>query len=120
MRLVIVLAATLGWPINQMDEVTAFLNGKLKELIHMLQPPGFEVPGSQHLVCELNRSIYGLKQSPRAWYEEVDKFLRSHGWTRSAADHHLYFINERGAIILSLVLLMICLLQAMILQKSRR
>lgn len=30
-RLVIALAAALGWPINQMDVVTAFLNGKLKE-----------------------------------------------------------------------------------------
>lgn len=79
LRLVIALAAALGWELHHMDVITAFLNCKLKELIYMLQPPGFAKPGSEHLVCKLNRSIYGLKQSPRAWYEEVDAFLRSHG-----------------------------------------
>lgn len=95
-RLIIALAAAHGWPITQMDVITAFLNGKLKELIYMVQPPGFELPGSEHLVCRLNRSIYGLKQSPRAWYEEIDQFLRSLGWVRSAADSNLYFINVGG------------------------
>lgn len=102
-RLIIALAAAHGWPITQMDVVTAFLNGTLKELVYMVQPPGFEVPGSEHLVCRLNRSIYGLKQSPRAWYEEINRFLISLGWSRSAADSNLYFINEEGKIALLLI-----------------
>jgi hypothetical protein len=70
LRLVIALAAALGSIVTHMDVVTAFLNGKLTETIYMYQPPGFEVPGLEHLVCLLLRSIYGLNQSPRTWYFE--------------------------------------------------
>lgn len=103
LRLVIALAAAHDWDLHHMDVITAFLNGKIKELIYMEQPPGFQLPGSEHLVCKLNRSLYGLKQSPRAWYEEVNSFLCTHGWTRSAADHNLYFIHQQGNIVLLLL-----------------
>lgn len=103
LRLIIALAAALGWKLHHMDVVTAFLNGKLKELIYMLQPPGFEVPGSEHLVCKLNRSIYGLKQSPRAWYEEIDAYLADQNWMRSEADHNLYFLHNQGKIVILLL-----------------
>lgn len=43
------------------DDVIAFLNGKLDELICMCQPPGFVVKGVEHLVCHLLCLIYGLK-----------------------------------------------------------
>lgn len=77
--LIVALATAFDWTLTHMDVVTAFLNGTLKETIFMKQPPGFAIPGKEHLVCKLRKSIYGLKQSPRAWYEEVDSFLRSIG-----------------------------------------
>jgi len=49
-----------------MDVVTAFLNG-LEEEIYMEQPDGYIQPGQEHLVCKLQKSLYGLKQSPRCW-----------------------------------------------------
>lgn len=94
-RLIVALAAALGWSLSHMDVVTAFLNGTLKETIFMRQPPGFLTPGQEELVCKLRRSIYGLKQSPRAWYEEVDSFLRSIGCRRSALDSNLY-LRQQG------------------------
>jgi hypothetical protein len=81
-----------------MDVITAYLNGKLKERVYMQQPPGFEVPGMENKVCLLNHSLYGLKQSPREWYSEIDSFLRSKGWTRSIYDPNLYFISEGSTI----------------------
>jgi hypothetical protein len=54
-----------GMFIHQMDVVTAFLNGTFTEEIYMKQPDGFISPGNEDLVCKLNRSLYGLKQSPR-------------------------------------------------------
>ena len=34
--------------------------------------------------------MYGLKQAPRAWYERIDGFLTSMGFTKSKADPNLY------------------------------
>lgn len=77
-RAMIALAASLGWNITHMDVVTAFLNGHLDETIFMHQPPGFSTLGFEDLVCMLNRTLYGLKQSPRAWYQEIDAFSYFH------------------------------------------
>ena len=66
-RTVIALAVQNGLKLHQLDVATAFLNGELDEEIFMKQPEGFAVKGQEHLVCRLNRSIYGLKQSPRCW-----------------------------------------------------
>jgi hypothetical protein len=74
-RILVALVVHLGWPIHQRDVLTAFLNGILKEDVYMHQPPGFVKPGYEHLVCKLHRSLYGLKQSPRAWYARLHAAL---------------------------------------------
>lgn len=80
--------------IHQMDVVTAFLNGHLSEEIYMSQPEGFVKQGSEKLVCKLNKSIYGLKQSPRCWNAVLDKFLKSEGFSQSYADQCIYVKNS--------------------------
>ena len=60
------IVAHMDYDIWKMDVKTAFLNGSLKENIHMKQPEGFIAKGKEHLVCKLNRSIYGLKQASRS------------------------------------------------------
>jgi hypothetical protein len=42
----------------------------------MDQPEGFIVPGNENYVCKL-KSLYGLKQSPRQWYNRFDSFMLS-------------------------------------------
>lgn len=71
----------------------------------MQQPPGFAVPGKEHLVCKLSKTIYGLKQGPRTWYEEIDSFIRSIGCKRSSLDPNLYLrqVNGKTVIILLFV-----------------
>ena len=74
-----------------MDVKTTFLHGDLEEEIYMKQPEGFMVKGNKELVCKLKKSLYGLKQSPRMWYQKFDTYIQGFGFTRSKEDHYVYF-----------------------------
>ena len=47
--------------------------------------------GKDSHVFKLNKSIYGLKQSPRAWYSRIDRYLQKLGLYKSEVDPNLYF-----------------------------
>jgi hypothetical protein len=100
-RIIISLAANLDWPLHQLDVKNAFLHGDLNETVYMAQPPGFESKGEY--VCHLKKSIYGLKQSPRAWFDKFSKAVVSHGMTRSQADHSVFFKKTKTGIVILVV-----------------
>ena len=68
-RIILSLAANLDWPLNQLDIKNAFLNGELEEEDYMDMQLGFEEKGLAGRVFRLKRSLYGLKQSLRAWFD---------------------------------------------------
>jgi hypothetical protein len=76
--------------VEQMDVKTTFLHGDLEEEIYMKQPEGFVVKGKKELVCKLKKSLYGLKQSPRMWYQKFDTYILGLGFVRSRDDHCVY------------------------------
>jgi hypothetical protein len=84
------IGAAMDLEIHQMDVKTPFLNGELEEDIYMDQPQRFVQDGKEHLVCKLKKSLYWLKQSPRAWYQCIDMFFTHEGFSRSQANHSLY------------------------------
>ena len=90
-RLLLSVAAAFDFEIEQMDVKTTFLHRDLEEEIYMKQPEGFMVKGKKELVCRLKKSLYGLKQSPRMWYQKFDTYIRGLGFTRSKEDHCVYF-----------------------------
>jgi hypothetical protein len=57
----------------------------------MKQPGGFIVKGKTELVCKLKKSLYGLKQSPRMWYQKFDTYIQGLGFVRSKVDHCVYY-----------------------------
>ena len=73
--ILLALVAQFNMELVQMDMKTAFLHGGLEEEIYITQPDGFKVPGKKDWVCKLNKSLYGLKQSPRQWYKRFDQFM---------------------------------------------
>ena len=73
-RALLTLAASHKMIIHQMDVDTAFLNATLQEEIYMIPPAGLTgtQPGQ---VLKLNKSLYGLKQSPRNFNLEINDTL---------------------------------------------
>ncbi|KAI3787777.1 hypothetical protein L2E82_00197 [Cichorium intybus] len=94
-RIVLTLALAHSWQIHQLDVQNAFLHGNLVETVYMHQPYGFRDPSHPDHVCRLRKSLYGLKQSPRAWYQRFTDFVSSMGFNHSQCDHSL-FIYRKG------------------------
>src|ERR1700678_2379706 len=57
----------------------------------MNQPVGFVEDGKEHLVCKLRKSLYGLKQSGRQWYEKIHGTFIKMRFQNSYADACVYF-----------------------------
>lgn len=102
-RLVLALAVSHGWSLRQIDVSNAFLHGYLSEDVYMQQPPGFEDARYPSHVCKLQRALYGLKQSPRAWYARLSARLLELGFVSSKADTSLFFFRHRDIQIYMLV-----------------
>jgi hypothetical protein len=90
-RFILSFVAAFDFEVEQMDVKTTFLHGDLEEEIYMKQPEGFVVKGKKELVCKLKNPMYGLKQSPRMWYQNFDTYMLGLGFTRSKEDHYVYF-----------------------------
>nr|CAN83332.1 hypothetical protein VITISV_025235 [Vitis vinifera] len=93
------LAANLDWPLQQFDVKNVFLHGELSEEVYMDLPPGCMVSKKQcQKVCKLKKSLYGLKQSPRAWFGRFTKSMRAFGYRQSNSDHTLFLKKKHGKI----------------------
>ena len=89
-RILLSIAAYFDYEIWQMDVKTAFLNGSLDECIYMKQPEGFITNGQEHLLCKLNRSIYGLKQASRSWNTCFDQTIKTFGFDQCHDESCVY------------------------------
>jgi hypothetical protein len=69
----------------------------------MRQPSGFVDPQHPSHVCLLQKSIYGLRQAPRAWFEKFSTHLLTIGFTASLADPSL-FVYKNGSTVIYLLL----------------
>jgi hypothetical protein len=57
----------------------------------MKQLEYFVVKGKKEPVWKLKKSLYGLKQSLRMWYQKFDSCILGLGLTRRKVDHCVYF-----------------------------
>jgi Reverse transcriptase (RNA-dependent DNA polymerase) len=77
-RIVIATACAKQWIIHHLDVKSAFLNGYLDEEIYMSLPREYSLANGT--VCNLKRSIYGLRQAPRAWNKRLTDDLKLSGF----------------------------------------
>ncbi|GKB68843.1 retrovirus-related pol polyprotein from transposon TNT 1-94 [Tanacetum coccineum] len=89
-RIFLAYAAHKSFIVFQMDVKTAFLHGSLKEDVYVCQPEGFIDADHPSHVYKLKKVLYGLKQVPRAWYDELSKFLLQNHFSKGTIDPMLF------------------------------
>ena len=105
-RVVLAIAAARDYNLTSIDVQQAFLQGKLDEDLYMQMPPGLPSRSSdgRRIVCKLDRSLYGLKQAGRVWWQLLTSFLLDWGFKQSAIDVCLYtYTSPTGSILWLLV-----------------
>jgi Reverse transcriptase (RNA-dependent DNA polymerase) len=102
-RVLLSLAANCDWPLHQFDVKNAFLHGDLKEEIYMDLPPGYQCSGTKRKVCKLEKSLYGLKQSPRAWFGRFCSAMKGYKYEQSNSDHTLFFKRNQGKLTILII-----------------
>nr|GFB13850.1 Gag-Pol polyprotein [Tanacetum cinerariifolium] len=78
-------------PVARLEAVQIF------EEVYVAQSDGFIDHDHPEKVYRLRKAFYGLKKAPRAWYDELLKFLTSKGFTKGLQIHQSpygIFINQ--------------------------
>jgi hypothetical protein len=102
-RMLMQLAVQHDLIVHQMDVKTAYLNAPIDHEIYIEQPEGFEVKSKENLqiVCKLNKSLYGLKQSGRNWHNLLHDYLVDQKFVQSLSDSCVYTrFNENSKVII--------------------
>jgi hypothetical protein len=89
-RVLLSVALNNGWLMCHMDVKNAFLHGNLEEEVYMKLPLGHPQASDPTLMCRLHKSLYGLKQSLRAWHAQLSVVLEELGFKRSNVDSSLF------------------------------
>ena len=96
-RLLLILEVLLQLKSKQGDVTAAFVHGELgeNEKVYVEMPLGFRQKGK---VLRLKKTLYGLRQSPRAFWEYLTKAMKNVGMTVSKLDPCLFIGNRVMAV----------------------
>ena len=97
------IVAYYDYEIWKMDVKTTFLNGYLEEDMYMEHPEGFIKPDNLNNVCNMKKSIYGLKQVSRSGYHRFDENIKMFGFLESL-DEPCVYIKASGSHTIFLIL----------------
>ena len=85
------------WVVHQLDVKSAFLNGYIDEEIYMQLPP--EYARADGKVCKLKRSIYGLRQAPRAWNKRLCDDIKGCGFKSLVNAESVFYGFITGSVV---------------------
>lgn len=94
-RILLLVVAHRKLHIRHLDVKSAYLNGELEEEIFLDQPEGFQKRRHKSKVLRFQKSLYGLKQSARAWNKRATEVLNLIGFQQKNADQCLYTRKEK-------------------------
>ncbi|GJY56353.1 retrovirus-related pol polyprotein from transposon TNT 1-94 [Tanacetum coccineum] len=95
-RLLLAYATFKDFVVYQMDVMSAFLYGKIKEEVYVYQPLGFEDPNFPDRVYKVEKALYDLHQAPKAWYETLSTYLLENRFQRGQIDKNLFIKRDKG------------------------
>ena len=92
-RLILAVLACNGWVVDTFNFDSAYLNSKLgeEETIFLEQPVGHATADRKKYMWRLLKMLYGLQQGAKNWYDALHKALVELGFTRTEADHGVFF-----------------------------
>jgi hypothetical protein len=93
-RIFLAFVASKGFKLYQIDVKSDFLNGVIQDEVFVRQPPDFENPKYPDKVYKLSQALYGLKQTPRAWYAHLKTFLPEYGYVMGSVDKTLFTLKH--------------------------
>jgi hypothetical protein len=77
-----------------MNVKSDFLNDIIQEEVYVRQSLGFENPKYSDRLYNLLKTLYELKQAPRAWYASFKMFLLEHGYAMGSVDNIIFTLNH--------------------------
>ena len=101
-RTILVVVVKMNRMIHQLDVNNAFLHGDLTEEVYMKIPQGFE-KGKWAKVCKQRKSLYGLKQASKNWYQKFTSALNEVGFKQSHTDHSLCIYKTINSFMAALI-----------------
>ena len=92
-RLLLSTVLTEGWATRQVDYTNAFAQANLNEEVYLEFPKMFAPKSRSNVVLKLVKSLYGLRQAPRTFFEKLRDGLLERGYTQSQNDPCLFMKN---------------------------
>lgn len=99
LRLLLALSSAYGYDIRQYDVSNAFLHAYLGETVYVEQPEGFVVEGKEGWVYKLNKAMYGLKNSPKAYSDHFMSILKGLNFEQSSKDECLWTLRKGDSVV---------------------
>ena len=99
------VTAELDYEVLMLDVQTAFLNADVEEEVYVKMAPGYETHDKSGVPfrMKLNKSLYGLRQSPKNWFGTMEDRLSNIGFRSLKSDPYVYvFEDKTGTAILTL------------------
>ncbi|CAI5527803.1 unnamed protein product [Closterium sp. Naga37s-1] len=97
-RILLAIAAAGHLPLRQIDVKNTFLYALVDAVIYVEQPHTYD--DGDPRVCQLRKSLYGIKQAPRLWQQYLHNILLEIGFKQLPHDPGMYCRDFRGEYIL--------------------
>jgi hypothetical protein len=97
----LIVSSVQEWSISQLDVKNIFLNGEMHEDVYTRPPPGYSV--LEGMIYHHHCSLYGLKQTPRAWFQHFASVVTTADFSANAHNPTLFVhVPPRGMTLLLL------------------
>ncbi|GKD57776.1 putative ribonuclease H-like domain-containing protein [Tanacetum coccineum] len=99
-RIFLAYALFMNFIVYQIDVKSSILYGIIEEEVYVCQPPRFEDLEFPNKVYKVEKGLYGLHQSLRAWYETLSTYLLENRFGRGTVDKTLFIKKDKDDILL--------------------